>query len=63
VAALNRPSVIHCRTKSLEMGPYSLPSLPMILYMAADWRRRGHSSRRQEPDAADFSFSSSLAAP
>src|SRR6266850_1529973 len=32
---LARPSAIHCLNCSAVMGPYSLPSAPMILYMAS----------------------------
>ena len=34
VRALTRPSAIHCRICPRLMGPYCLPSAPMILYMA-----------------------------
>src|SRR2546423_1412584 len=33
VCALARPSAIHWRNCSVLIGPYSLPSAPMILYM------------------------------
>src|SRR5215469_17692324 len=37
VVAIARPSAIHCRNCSAEMGPYSLPSAPMILYITRLW--------------------------
>src|SRR5207247_1964788 len=33
VCAFARPSVIHCLTWSVVTGPYSLPSVPIILYI------------------------------
>ena len=33
VCALARPSLIHCRSVAAEIGPYSLPSPPSILYI------------------------------
>src|ERR1051326_3705292 len=33
VWALARPSAIHCRNCSAEIGPYSRPSAPIILYI------------------------------
>ena|SRR5581483_875930 len=52
---LRRPSAIHWPTCSRLMGPYSLPSVPMILYIAASlvaddhrhWTAAGGRSQRK----------------